>query len=68
MGVAEYVNAGGARTYYEVYGEGEPLVLLHGGLATAETWSVQVPTLAERYHLYVPKRRGHGRPPTLLDR
>jgi pimeloyl-ACP methyl ester carboxylesterase len=36
--VGEYVNAGGVRTYYEVYGEGEPLVLLHGGLATAESW------------------------------
>jgi len=28
VGVGEYVNAGGVRTYYEVYGGGEPLVLL----------------------------------------
>ena len=62
-GVGEYVNAGGVRTYYEVYGEGEPLVLLHGGLATAESWAMQVPALAERYRVYVPERRGHGRTP-----
>jgi pimeloyl-ACP methyl ester carboxylesterase len=61
--VGEYVNAGGVRTYYEADGEGEPLVLLHGGLATAESWAMQVPTLAERYRVYVPERRGHGRTP-----
>jgi pimeloyl-ACP methyl ester carboxylesterase len=59
--VGEYVNAGGVRTYYEVYGEGEPLVLLHGGLATADSWAMQVPALAEGYRVYVPERRGHGR-------
>jgi pimeloyl-ACP methyl ester carboxylesterase len=63
VGVGEYVNAGGVRTYYETYGEGEPLVLLHGGLATAESWAMQTPALAERYRLYVPERRGHGRTP-----
>ena len=39
--VGEYVNAGGVRTYYETHGEGEPLVLLHGGLATAESWATR---------------------------
>jgi pimeloyl-ACP methyl ester carboxylesterase len=61
--MGEYVNAGGVRTYYETYGEGEPLVLLHGGLATAESWAMQIPVLAERYRVYVPERRGHGRTP-----
>ena len=59
----EYVNAGGVRTYYEIHGEGESLVLLHGGLATAESWAMQIPALAERYRVYVPERRGHGRTP-----
>jgi pimeloyl-ACP methyl ester carboxylesterase len=61
--MGEYVNAGGVRTYYETHGEGEPLLLLHGGLATAESWAMQIPALAERYRLYVPERRGHGRTP-----
>ena len=63
MSVGEYVNAGSLRTYYEVRGEGEPLVLLHGGLATTESWARQVPTLTQRYRVYVPERRGHGRTP-----
>jgi pimeloyl-ACP methyl ester carboxylesterase len=63
VGVGEYVNAGGVHTYYEVSGEGEPVVMLHGGLATAESWAMQVPALAERYRVYVPERRGHGRTP-----
>jgi pimeloyl-ACP methyl ester carboxylesterase len=58
-----YVDAGGVRTYYEVDGDGDPLILLHGGLATIETWSNQRPALAERYRVYLPERRGHGRTP-----
>jgi pimeloyl-ACP methyl ester carboxylesterase len=56
-----YVEAGGVHTYYEVVGEGDPLVLLHGGFATIETWGAQAPALAERYRVYLPERRGHGR-------
>jgi pimeloyl-ACP methyl ester carboxylesterase len=58
-----YVNAGGLRTYYEVEGEGDPLILLHGGLMTVETWDAQTPALASTYRVYVPERRGHGRTP-----
>jgi pimeloyl-ACP methyl ester carboxylesterase len=58
-----YVDAGGLHTYYEVHGAGDPLVLLHGGLCTAETLDGQVPAFAERYRVYVPERRGHGRTP-----
>src|SRR5688500_9883761 len=39
--------------------------MLHGGLATAESWAMQMPALAERYRLYVPERRGHGRTPDI---
>src|ERR687889_483953 len=56
-----YVDAGGVRTYYEVRGDGESVVLLRGGLCTAETWDGRAPALAERYRVYVPERRGHGR-------
>jgi pimeloyl-ACP methyl ester carboxylesterase len=58
-----YVDAGGIHTYYEVQGQGDPLVLLHGGFATIETWGAQTPALAERYQVYLPERRGHGRTP-----
>jgi pimeloyl-ACP methyl ester carboxylesterase len=56
-----YIQAGGVNTYYEVEGQGDPLVLLHGGFCTIETWGAQTPALAERYRVYLPERRGHGR-------
>lgn len=57
----QYVDVDGVRTYYEVSGHGDPVLLLHGGLATAETFDPQLPELATRYRVYVPERFGHGR-------
>lgn len=59
----EYVDAGGLRTYYEVRGTGEPVVMLHGGFCTIETWEAQTQALAERYRVVLPERRAHGRTP-----
>lgn len=58
-----YLDAGGVHTYYEIQGQGDPLVLLHGGFSTIETWGAQTAALAERYRVYLPERRGHGRTP-----
>lgn len=58
-----YLDAGGIRTYYEVSGAGEPLILLHGGMCTVETFDGETPELARRFCVYVPERRGHGRTP-----
>lgn len=60
-----YIDVDGIRTYYEVTGAGDPLVLLHGGLAPAETFDPQVPALAEEHRVYVPERFGHGRTPDI---
>ena len=43
-----YLDAGGVHTYYEVRGAGDPVILLHGGMCTAETFDGQAPALAER--------------------
>jgi pimeloyl-ACP methyl ester carboxylesterase len=58
-----YVDAGGLRTYYEMSGSGDPVLVLHGGLCTADTCDPQARALATRYRVYVPERRGHGRTP-----
>ena len=51
----------GIRIYYEIHGEGEPLLLLHGGLGHAGHWSGQIPALAEKYRVVAMDGRGHGR-------
>ena len=35
--VGTYTEANELRVYYEVYGEGEPLLLIHGGTATSRS-------------------------------
>jgi pimeloyl-ACP methyl ester carboxylesterase len=47
--------------YYEIRGEGEPLLLLHGGSGVGANWELifKVPPLG--YRLIVPDLRGHGR-------
>jgi pimeloyl-ACP methyl ester carboxylesterase len=59
--IKDYVEANGVRQYYEVHGSGDPVVLLHGGMCTIETWGAQTAALAEKYTVYLPERRGHGR-------
>ncbi len=63
--VKEYIDAGGINTYYEATGTGDPLVMLHGGFSTVETFGGLTPLIAERYRVYSPERRGHGRMPDL---
>lgn len=52
--------------FYEVDGDGEPLVLLHGGMSGSEAWALQRPALVEAgYRVYLPDRPGHGRTPDI---
>lgn len=47
--------------YYEVHGEGEPLVLVHGYFCSSQQWSHFIPEFQERFQLVIPDCRGHGR-------
>ncbi len=58
-----YIEIGGLRTWYDEDGSGEPLVLLHGGLSTNETWGPQMPELGKVFRVLAPERRGHGHTP-----
>ncbi|RIQ34114.1 alpha/beta fold hydrolase [Jiangella rhizosphaerae] len=58
--MADYVTAGPARTWYERYGAGDPLVLLHGGMVDARWFEPNVGPLAERFTVYTPDLRAHG--------
>jgi pimeloyl-ACP methyl ester carboxylesterase len=50
--------------HYEVRGEGEPLLLLHGGMGIGSDWRYVFPSDPEGYRLIVPDFRGHGRSTT----
>jgi pimeloyl-ACP methyl ester carboxylesterase len=55
------VEINGVDIYYEVYGQGDPVFLLHGGLANGTYYAYQIPVLAAKYQLIVMDSRGHGR-------
>ena len=61
--MAEHVQTGAVHTWYDEHGDGEPLVLLHGGLVDARWFEPNLAPLAERFHIYTPERRGHGHTP-----
>ncbi len=55
------VPVNGIHLWYAVFGHGKPVVLVHGGLANADYWGLQVRALAPHYKVIVLDSRGHGR-------
>src|SRR3989442_989715 len=51
----------GINLYYETHGSGRPLILLHGGLMSSETFGPVLPQLSERHQVIAPDLQGHGR-------
>lgn len=59
-----YAPVDGLEMYYETYGEGDPLVLLHGGFTTIDvSFGGLIPALAERRRIVAVEQQGHGRTP-----
>lgn len=56
-----YAPVNGIKMYYAIYGHGQPVILLHGGLGNADYWGNQVPALAKHFQVIVADSRGHGR-------
>ena len=54
-------DANGATLYYEEHGAGEPLVLIHGGLASGAMWEPLLPDLVDGFRVITPDSRGYGR-------
>lgn len=47
--------------YYEIYGEGEPLILLHGNSGSIKDYYQQIPVLSKQYKVIVIDTRGQGK-------
>jgi pimeloyl-ACP methyl ester carboxylesterase len=59
-----YVPVNGIKVYYEVYGEGRPLVLLHGAFYTIEmNWAQLIPELSKTRKVIAIEMQGHGHSP-----
>jgi len=59
-----YVPVNGIKVYYEVYGEGKPIVLLHGAFMTIETnWGQLIPELSKTRKVIAIELQGHGHTP-----
>ena len=56
-----YADVNGVRIWYATFGHGAPVILLHGGLANANYWGLEVPALARDHQVIVMGSRGHGR-------
>jgi pimeloyl-ACP methyl ester carboxylesterase len=56
-----YVPANALDIYYEEYGSGAPLVLIHGGCLNLNSWSPYIPTFVRHFRVFTFDSRGHGR-------
>jgi len=56
-----YAAVNGIQMYYAVFGTGDPVLLIHGGLGHADIWASQVATLSKTHKVIVADSRGHGR-------
>lgn len=59
--VGKYAEVNGIKVYYEIYGEGEPLLLLHGNGGSIESFIYQIPELAKHFKVIAVDSRAQGR-------
>ncbi len=56
-----FLGSEGARLYYEVAGEGHPLLLIHAGIADSRMWDEQFSVFAQHYRVIRYDMRGYGK-------
>lgn len=61
MAEGKYISANGLEVFYREFGEGKPLILLHGATETHKLWQPFIPKLSESFRVITPDSRGHGR-------
>ena len=67
--LTRYADVNGVHMYFEVYGEGSPLVLLHGGMMTIDlNFATLIPTLATQHRSSAWRCRGTAAPRTPTGR
>ncbi|WP_317897077.1 alpha/beta fold hydrolase [Aurantibacillus circumpalustris] len=59
--VGKYVVLNGVKHYYEVYGNGTPLLLIHGNSTPTRGWAPQIDFFSKKYKVYSIDCRGRGK-------
>src|ERR1700680_4318796 len=54
-------HVNGITIHYAMYGQGSPVIFLHGGLANTDYWGGQVAAVAAHHTVILMDSRGHGR-------
>ena len=57
----KYISIFNTKLYYEEYGKGTPLILLHGGLGGIEDFALCIPELAKHFRIIAPDTPGQSR-------
>ncbi len=57
----KYEQVNDIKMYYEVYGEGQPLLLINGNSSSISEWSYQIPYLSKKYKVITADSRAQGR-------
>ena len=61
VSMGNYAQVNGIKLYYEIYGTGDPLILLHGGLGAIEMFGENLPALAAGRQVIGVDLQAHGR-------
>jgi len=55
------VNVDDVELYYEIHGEGEPIIFSHGWMCDCSVWNSQINFFSKKYKVIVYDHRGHGK-------
>ena len=57
----KYVSINGIKMYYEVYGQGKPLLLIHGNGSSIRAYRYQIPYFSQHYKVIAVDSRAQGK-------
>ncbi|WP_420579824.1 alpha/beta fold hydrolase [Reichenbachiella sp.] len=57
----KYAEVNGIKVYYEIYGEGEPLLLIHGNGGSVKSSTPKIDYYKDKYQVIIMDSRGHGK-------
>ena len=65
--LGKFVTLRGFRMYYEIYGQGEPLLMIHGNGGSINNFVNQIPYFSKSYKVIVADSRAQGKSEDMQD-